>query len=281
MIRRTLALILFGLTASAFGAPPAPSTATATVTAAVDADSRQTREEMKALLRRYPPELGYVLKLDPTLFGNQTYLANYPALANFVGQHPEVAHNPSYFLDEITLPNERREPDPPGMRIWRQLVGDIFGGIAFLIVTSVLVWVIKTLIDQRRWNRLSRVQTEVHSKLLERFTSNEELLAYIETPAGKRFFESAPIPLESGPRPMRAPIGRIFWSLQAGLVLIAAGIGFDLVSLRVKTEASEVLYGLGMIGLLIGVALVVSAGVFYGLSRKFGLWQPPPAANES
>jgi hypothetical protein len=80
---------------------------------------------------------------------------------------------------------------------------------------------------------------------------------------------------------MRAPIGRIFWSLQAGLVLIAAGIGFDLVSLRVKTEASEVLYGLGMIGLLIGVALVVSAGVFYGLSRKFGLWQPPPAANES
>ena len=281
MIRRTLALILFGLTASAFGAPPAPSTTTATVTAAVDADSRQTREEMKALLRRYPPELGYVLKLDPTLFGNQTYLANYPALANFVGQHPEVAHNPSYFLDEITLPNERREPDPPGMRIWRQLVGDIFGGIAFLIVTSVLVWVIKTLIDQRRWNRLSRVQTEVHSKLLERFTSNEELLAYIETPAGKRFFESAPIPLESGPRPMRAPIGRIFWSLQAGLVLIAAGIGFDLVSLRVKTEASEVLYGLGMIGLLIGVALVVSAGVFYGLSRKFGLWQPPPAANES
>jgi hypothetical protein len=281
MIRRTIALILFGLTASAFAAPPAPSTASATVAATVDADSRQTREEMKALLRRYPPELGYVLKLDPTLFGNQTYLANYPALANFVAQHPEVAHNPSYFLDEITLPNERREPDPPGMRIWRQLVGDIFGGIAFLIVTSVLVWVIKTLIDQRRWNRLSRVQTEVHSKLLERFTSNEELLAYIQTPAGKRFFESAPIPLESGPRPMRAPIGRIFWSLQAGLVLIAAGIGFDLVSLRVKTEASEVLYGLGMIGLLIGVALVVSAGVFYGLSRKFGLWQPPPAANES
>jgi hypothetical protein len=281
MIRRTLALVFLGLTASAFAAPPAPSTATATVTAAVDADSRQTREEMKALLRRYPPELGYVLKLDPTLFGNQTYLANYPALANFVAQHPEVAHNPSYFLDEITLPNERREPDPPGMRIWRQLVGDIFGGIAFLIVTSVLVWVIKTLIDQRRWNRLSRVQTEVHSKLLERFTSNEELLAYIQTPAGKRFFESAPIPLESGPRPMRAPIGRIFWSLQAGLVLIAAGIGFDLVSLRVKTEASEVLYGIGMLGLLIGVALVVSAGVFYGLSRKFGLWQPPPAANES
>jgi len=280
MIRRTLALIFFAIAATALAAQPAPTTATATVTAAIDADSRQTREEMKSLLRRYPPELGYVLKLDPTLFGNQTYLANYPALANFVAQHPEVAHNPSYFLDEVNLPNEHYEPDPPGLRMWRQIVGDIFGGIAFLIVTFVLVWLVKTLIAQPRWNRLSRVQTEVHNKLLERFTSNDELLAYMQTPAGKRFFESAPIALEAGPRPMHAPIGRIFWSLQAGLVLIAMGIGFDLVSLRVKGEASEALYGLGMIGLLIGIALVVSSGVFYVLSRKFGLWQPP-AANES
>ena len=281
MIRRTLALVFFCLAARALAAQPAPSTTTTTVTAtAVDADSRQTREEMRSLLRRYPPELGFVLKLDPTLFGNQSYLANYPALANFVAQHPEVAHNPSYFLEEISLPNERYEPDPPGLRMWRQIVGDIFGGIAFVIVTAVLIWIIKTLVDQRRWNRLSRVQTEVHGKLLERFTSNDELLAYMQTPAGKRFFESAPIALEAGPRPMQAPISRIFWSLQAGLVLMAMGIGFDLVSLRVKGEASEALYGLGMIGLLTGVALVISAGVFYLLSRRFGLWQPP-AANES
>ena len=70
-------------------------------------------------------------------------------------------------------------------------------------------------------------------------------------------------------------LARVGWSLQAGLVLIAMGIGFDLVSLRVKGEASEALYGLGMLGLLIGIALAVSAGVFYVLSRKFGLWQPP------
>jgi len=164
--------------------------------------------------------------------------------------------------------------------MWRSIVGDIFGGIAFVIVTSVLIWIVKTLLDHRRWSRLSRVQTELHNKLLERFTSNDELLAYMQSPAGKRFFESAPIALDAGPRPMSAPIGRIFWSLQAGLVLMAMGIGFDLVSLRVKGEASEALYGLGMIGLLIGIALAVSAGVFYVLSRKFGLWQPP-AANQS
>jgi len=278
MIRRILAVIFLGLAASALAAPPAPSTATATVTAAVDTDSRQTREEMKALLRRYPPELGMVLKLDPTLFGNPTYLANYPAMATFVAQHPEVAHNPSFFLANISHTGEN--DDASSMRAWRLIAGDVGGFVAFLVVTSVLVWVIKTLVEQRRWNRLSRVQTEVQSKLLDRFTSNEELLAYIQTPAGKRFFESAPFPLEAGPRQMSAPVGRIFWSLQLGFVLIATGVGFDLVSLRVTGPAAEVFFGIAMIGLSIGIALVVSAVVFYVLSRRFGLWQPP-TPNES
>ena len=94
MIRRTLALIFFALVASAVGAQPTPTTAAETATAAIDADSRQTREEMKSLLRRYPPELGYVLKLDPTLFGNHTYLATYPALANFVAQRVQYGNGP-------------------------------------------------------------------------------------------------------------------------------------------------------------------------------------------
>jgi hypothetical protein len=276
MIRGTIAAILLAVAASAFAANPAP------VTPSVDADSRQTREEMKSLLHRYPPELGMVLKLDPTLFGNQTYLANYPALATFVAQHPEVAHNPSYFLEEVTLPGEHFVPEPQSMRMWRAIIGDIGGFFAFLIVTFVLIWAVKTLIEQRRWSRLSKVQTEVHSKLLDRFTSNEELLAYIQSPAGKRFFESAPIPLQAGPRPISAPVERIFWSLQVGLVMIATGIGFDLVSLRVQGQASEALYGIGVIGLMVGIALVISAIVFYVLSRRFGLWESPTARpNES
>src|SRR2546430_3557469 len=153
MIRRTLALIFFAIAATALAAQPAPTTATATVTAPVDADSRQTREEMKSLLRRYPPELGVVLKLDPTLFGNQTYLSNYPALATFVAQHPELAHNPSYFLEGINLPGERYEPDSPSLRMWRNILGDLGGFAAFLVVTFVLIWAVKTLIEQRRWSR--------------------------------------------------------------------------------------------------------------------------------
>ena len=111
---------------------------------------------------------------------------------------------------------------------------------------------------------------------MDRFTSNEDLLAYIQTPAGKRFLESAPIPLTAGPRPISAPVGRIFWSLQAGLIMIAAGIGFDLASLRVQGNGSQALYAIGVIGILVGIALVISAIVFYALSRRFGLWEANP-----
>ena len=280
MIRKIVSLILLAVASSAIAAKPTAATpsATATVIATApvdDTDSRQTREEMKALLRRYPPELGMVLKLDPTLFNNEAYLANYPALASFVGQHPQIAHNPSYFLEQVSIGGESE--DPVSMRAWRLIMGDVAGFLVFLVVTSVLIWAVKMLIEQRRWSRLSKVQTEVHSKLLDRFTSNEELLSYIQTPAGKRFFESAPIPLEAGPRPISAPIGRIFWSLQAGLVMIALGIGFNLVSLRVKPPAAEGLYGVGIIGLMVGIALVISAIIFYVLSRRFGLWNGTPA----
>jgi len=55
--------------------------------------------------------------------------------------------------------------------------------------------------------------------------------------------------------------------------MIAAGIGFDLASLRVQGNGSQALYAIGVIGILVGIALVISAIVFYALSRRFGLWE--------
>ena len=72
------------------------------------------------------------------------------------------------------------------------------------------------IVTSRRWNKLSKVQYEVHSKLLDRFTSNEDLLAYMQTPAGRRFLESAPIRCPTSRDRCGAPFSRILWSVQAG-----------------------------------------------------------------
>src|SRR5204863_9997441 len=98
-MRRLIFPVLLTLATTVFAQKPAPATATATATttttqttvvAPSENDSRDTREQFKELLRRTPPEVGKVLKLDPTLFNNQQYLSTYPALATFVAQHPEV-----------------------------------------------------------------------------------------------------------------------------------------------------------------------------------------------
>jgi hypothetical protein len=74
--------------------------------------------------------------------------------------------------------------------------------------------------------------------------------------------------------PMNAPLSRIFWSLQSGIVVSMLGIGLILVSRGVATDdLAQFLYGVGIVGLAIGVGFAVSAAVSYVLSHRLGLIQ--------
>jgi hypothetical protein len=242
-----------------------------------DADAAQTRERLQQLFEKYPPGLGRVLKLDPSLLANQTYLAPYPSLAGFLAQHPEVTHNPGYFLDRVNLPAEPTFDDPQRER--RRQLSEMIGGftmfLVFLVVTAVFVWLIRLVVMNRRFNRLSKVQFEVHSKLLDRFTSSDELLAYVQTPAGRRFLESAPIPLHDEAPSVDAPFARILWSVQAGVVLAIAGLGVLYVSSRFIDEAAQFFMVIGVVTLALGIGFIVSALAAYVLSRRLGLLDRP------
>ena len=107
------------------------------------------------------------------------------------------------------------------------------GFTAFIVVLSTLVWLIRTIVDHRRWNRLSKIQAEVHTKLMDRFSSNDELLTYVQTPSGRRFLESGPSPLqETPPTVLSAPFSPILWSVQLGSVLLVSGVGLLFLSGR-------------------------------------------------
>jgi hypothetical protein len=277
---KTLIALLFASSIAVSAAAQAPATATSTSattnTIVTDADSHETREAFDSVLRRYPAEVSRVLKLDPSLMTNQTYLANYPALAAFLAQHPEVAHSPAFYLERVSIPEDGRM-ESSRERVVRSAVQGFAVLTVFALFAGVLIWLVRTLIDHRRWSRISTVQAEVHNKLLDRFTSNEDLLAYIQTPAGKRFLESAPIALDGNPRAVSAPIGRILWSVQVGLVLAAAGFGLQYVSGRIEPDISQLLFAMGILAISLGAGFVLSAVVSFVLSRKLGLWEPSPA----
>src|SRR5918993_736489 len=64
-------------------------------------DAEETRRAFYQVLEQYPPALGYVLRLDPTLLTNQAYLASYPNVAAFVAQVPDIPRNPGFYLEKF------------------------------------------------------------------------------------------------------------------------------------------------------------------------------------
>jgi hypothetical protein len=239
-------------------------------------DANRTKQELSNVLEHYPPIVRDVLSLDPTLLGNPSYLAPYPGLLAFVNAHPEIARNPTFFVDQHH--RQDRDPASQALEMWRDVLAGFAAFAAFGMAISLIAWLIRTLIDYRRWSRLSKVQSEVHTKLLDRFTANDDLLAYIQSPAGSKFLESSPIKLDAGPRTVGAPLGRILWSLQGGLVLIAGGIGLQTVSQRVRDEAGQPLHALGVLAAALGIGFLISAIISYVISRRLGLIDPQPLA---
>jgi hypothetical protein len=266
--------------------PPSPawaqtsrSTPAPSILTVEQPDAQRAKEELSALLEHYPPSLRGVLALDPSLLGNQSYLAPYPALISFLNAHPEVARDPSFYLGAGVLPGSRQDPASQILDMWRSVLDGLGIFAGFGLAVGVLVWLIRTLVDYRRWSRLSKIQTDAHTKLLDRFTANEDLLAYIQSPAGAKFLESSPISLDAAPRNVGAPLGRILWSVQGGVVLIAGGIGLHVVGGRVTdAPAAQSLHALGVIGIALGVGFVISAIISFVISQRLGLIEPASPA---
>ena len=227
------------------------------------------RTEFMKILQKYPPALGTVLKADPTMITNDQYLAPYPAVASFLAQHPEVRRSPAYYLEQVqTYGSYYYDAEA---RAWNDMVEMLSVLVVTLTILGAFGWFIRTAVDYRRWGRLAKVQAEAHTKLLDRFTGNEELLAYVKSPAGTRFLESSPITLDGGTRPMGSPVSRIMWSMNAGIVLTTAGLGMNYLSRNIEPERADPVFALGVLLLSLGIGFVASAALSYVLSKRLGL----------
>lgn len=266
-------LMVSGISGRAQGpgpVPPVPGPAFGQMNAG------QTRDALRWTLQQYPRELWEVLSIDPSLVSNQSYLAPYPELVNFLNAHPEVSRSPSFYFGEPF--NPRRDAVSQTTNAWRDSIEGFEFLLAFAVAISAIAWLLRTLMDHRRWNRLNKVQTDVHTRLLERLNGNEELLAYIQSPAGSKFLESAPITLDAAPRSAGAPMSRILWTIQAGVVLVAGGAG--LLIITKKTPGSDPIHALGILAIALGTGFVISAIISFAISQRLGLIEVPARAKE-
>src|SRR4029079_9898791 len=113
------------------------------------------------------------------------YLNNYPALAAFVEQHPEIVHNPAFFVGNPDGPSTWGGDGSSQVRMEAVRAGRSFleylGVVGVLIViTTGIVMLVRTLADQYRWRRQSRLQMDMQNKLIDRFSDSDQLLAYLQ-----------------------------------------------------------------------------------------------------
>lgn len=224
--------------------------------------SQAIRDQFTNLLSESPSELPTILRLDPTLLSNEAYLAAYPELARFVAAHPEVRHNPRFYLSAFREPSQEAQ-------VLEKVTENLSIAGVFAIITFGVTWLVRTVIEQKRWSRLSAVQTEVHNKILDRFSSSTELLEYIKTPAGTKFLESAPIPLHAERPAQNTSLARVMWSIQVGVVVAMGGLGLLLVSNRFEKESAQGMFALGSIAFSIGLGFIASAAISLFLSKRF------------
>ncbi len=252
-----------------------------------DSELADTRERLLSLLRM-SPILTQVVQTDPSVLTDEEYVGRMnPALAEFLVQHPEVARNPDFYLF-ANFPSQRgRNVSPLRRRVGegnfgdsrneeaeshRRFLLDLAQIPAFFAVLAVLIWLIRILLENRRWSRVFRMQTEVHSKLLERFANSEDLLHYMESESGKRFLEAAAIPVGYG-RDQRLPGGlaRVLGPLQTGIVLTLLGVGLLLLQRSRRLEdVSAGLLVLGTVALMPGIGFIISALISWRISAQLG-----------
>ena len=150
-------------------------------------------------------------------------------------------------------------------------VGIGFLGVAFAFGLTGIFVLARMFVENRRWSRIFKLQSEVHGKLIDKFTSNQELASYMETEAGRKFLEAAPIPIGiEQDRRMPSAVARILTPLQAGIVMVLLGIG--LLSLRhAGPDMDTPMLVFGTVVLMPGIGFIISAGVSWLLAAKLGL----------
>jgi hypothetical protein len=140
-----------------------------------------------------------------------------------------------------------------------ELAGMI-GGVSTVLV---LGWIVKLSLAHARTVKLTRLQYELQSKLLDKFTTSQDLAEYLRGDAGVGFLRSAMVERSS-------PYSRILGSVQVGLILLTGGAAFLMLEGRIA-EADEAFAFMGTLGVALGVGFCLSAAVAYILSKVWGL----------
>jgi hypothetical protein len=283
MVQSVVAFLALFTVGSAAQAPRPVQPAGAANSPQMSEKDLATLQDQLLQVLRVSPTLAEVVARDPSLLSNAEYVnRNNPELGRFLQAHPEIANNPDFYLFN-NLHGEHEQPSQTLERkLWpemsnqrpsgvdQELISNSIPFLVFVCILGALLWLTHVLLENRRWGRIFKLQTDVHGKLIERFGTSQEVLTYMSTDAGKRFLEATPIAVGfERQAPVPSPVARVLTPLQIGIVMTLLGSG--LLFLRHSVADGGALLVLGTVVLMPGLGFIISAGITWVLARHLGL----------
>jgi len=137
--------------------------------------------------------------------------------------------------------------------------------IVLSICACIFGWAVWVIAVNIRRSRSSKQILELHSRLLDRFSGNQDLIAFLEGESGRRYFEA----LESD---VRDPLSRVLNGIQLGVVLTLLGLALIVIRpVQADEVARNVLQTIGIPAIALGLGFLISSAISYHLSKSWGL----------
>jgi ABC-type multidrug transport system fused ATPase/permease subunit len=134
----------------------------------------------------------------------------------------------------------------------------------FLALFGLVAWFF--WLDAKRRQAMVQARSELQNRLLEKFASPQDVAQFLQTEGGNRFLQG----LTTDTR--RAGRGILF-AMQVGAILTMLGLAAVGLGLVYPPQQSHGNPGviIGSLVLAIGVGFLISAGLSYSLSKKWGI----------
>lgn len=137
--------------------------------------------------------------------------------------------------------------------------------VVLVTMTIAGAWVLSLIIAAFRQRLRLRAQTDFHNRMMEKFSSADEFAAYLQSDAGKSFFDN----LTNEPA---TPLNKILGSIQKGAILTLLGFGlFILGNIFSIRDGGNIMFVIGVILFMIGAGFLASSAISYRLAKNWGI----------
>ncbi|MGO4882955.1 MAG: hypothetical protein ACLP59_19365 [Bryobacteraceae bacterium] len=144
---------------------------------------------------------------------------------------------------------------------------DIAIVLVMVFSLATVAWIFYLISEDSKRKRRTAAQSELHGRLLDKFGSAQDLVAFLQTPAGAQFVEGISSDREE-------PSSAILRATHRGIILVIVAAGC-LGLTRVYGWQDNPLLVIGVVLLCLGIGFLISAVVSHKLSKSLGLMPRP------